>query len=140
MYRRSAFALVLSTSLLAGAASAVTLPSDLMMPEPGRAARGYVESWVFSIELEADELKGMDVCRKILTEHGMMPTLSKTGTSEWPALHFKVSGHKEYAQASTEADDMLKAVRQAKCPGTLTWNVTNKQTWSDKSSAEPDVR
>jgi len=123
---------VLGASLLAGAAGAVTLPSDLMLPEPGRAARGYVESWVFSIEIESDQLKGMDACRKILTERGMAPTLSKTASSEWPSLHFKVSGRKEYAQASTEADDTLKAIQQAKCPGSLTWNVTDKQTWAEK--------
>ena len=132
MYRRTAHALVLGASLLAGAAGAVTLPSDLMLPEPGRAARGYVESWVFSIEIESDQLKGMDACRKILTERGMTPTLSKTASSEWPSLHFKVSGRKEYAQASTEADDTLKAIQQAKCPGSLTWNVTDKQTWAEK--------
>ena len=129
MFRRTA---LLIAVLLAGVAHAATLPSDLMLPEPGRAARGYVESWVFSIEIESDQLKGMDACRKILTERGMTPTLSKTASSEWPSLHFKVSGRKEYAQASTEADDTLKAIQQAKCPGSLTWNVTDKQTWAEK--------
>jgi hypothetical protein len=124
MYRR--IALALGASLLAAAASAVTLPSNLMLPEPDRAARGYVESWVFSIELTGDELTGMEACRKILTERGFMPTLSKTATSASPALHFKIAGHKEYAQASTEADDALAAVQQAKCPGTLSWSVTSK--------------
>jgi hypothetical protein len=125
MFRRIALALASSACLLA-TASAATLPSDLMLPEPDRAARGYVESWIFSIELESDELTGMAACRKILTERGFMPTLSKTASSALPALHFKVSGHKEYAQASTEADDALLAVQQAKCPGTLTWSVISK--------------
>jgi hypothetical protein len=38
-----------------------------------------------------------------------------------------VSGRKEYAQASSEADDTLAAVQQAKCPGTVSWNVSAKQ-------------
>ncbi|NVM76497.1 hypothetical protein FHW83_002292 [Duganella sp. SG902] len=124
MFRRTA---LLIATLLAGAAHAATLPSDLMLPVPERAARGYVESWVFSIEIESDKLTGMDACRKILTERGFTPTLSKTASTAVPALHFKVSGRKEYAQASTEADDTLAAVRQAQCPGTLSWNVSVKQ-------------
>ena len=106
MFRRTA---LLIAALLAGAAHAATLPSDLMLPVPERAARGYVESWVFSIEIESDKLTGM------------------TASTAAPSLHFKVSGRKEYAQASTEADDTLAAVQQAKCPGTLSWNVSVKQ-------------
>jgi hypothetical protein len=124
MYRR--IVLALSACLLAAAAGAVTLPSNLMLPEPDRAARGYVESWVFTIEIESDKLTGMDDCRKILTERGFMPTLSKTASSSSPALHFKVAGRKEYPQATTEADDALAAVQRAKCPGTLTWSVTSR--------------
>jgi len=121
MFRRTA---LLIAVLLAGVAHAATLPSDLMLPEPERAARGYVESWVFSIEIEADKLAGLDACRKILAEHDFMPTLSKTASTAEPSLHFKISGRKEYAQASTEADDTLAAVRQARCPGILSWNVS----------------
>ncbi|SDH08278.1 MULTISPECIES: hypothetical protein [unclassified Duganella] len=124
MYRR--IALALSASLLALAASAATLPSHLMLPEPERAARGYVESWVFNIELTGDELNGMEPCRKILAERGFAPTLSKTANSSSPALHFRIAGHKAYAQASTEADDTLAALQQAKCSGTLSWNVSGK--------------
>jgi hypothetical protein len=126
MYHR--LALACSASLLAAAAGAAntTLPSNLMLPEPDRAARGYVESWVFNIELTGDELKGMEPCRKILAERGFAPTLSKTATSASPALHFKIAGHKNYAQASSEADDALAAIQQAKCAGVLSWTVTNK--------------
>jgi hypothetical protein len=122
---RIARTLVLSASLLAGAAGAATLPSDLMLPEPTRAARGFVENWVFSIEIESHELTGMDACRKVLTERGFLPALSKTASSADPALHFKLAGRKTYIQASTEADETLQAVQQAKCPGTLTWSVTS---------------
>ncbi|SHN15792.1 hypothetical protein SAMN05192549_10523 [Duganella sacchari] len=125
MYRH--IALLLNTALLAGAAGAATLPTDLMLPEPERAARGYVESWVFSIEIESDKLTGMDACRKLLTERGFVPTLSKTASSASPSLHFKIAGHKEYAQSNKEADDVLAAVQQAKCPGTLSWSVTSRQ-------------
>jgi hypothetical protein len=128
MLHRIARTLVLSASLLAAAAGAATLPSNLMLPEPARAARGYVESWVFSIEIESNELTGMDACRKILTERGFLPTLSKTASSADPALHFKIAGRKTYAQASIEADETLQAVRQAKCPGTLTWAVISQPT------------
>ncbi|WP_432382351.1 hypothetical protein [Duganella sp. P38] len=124
MYRR--IALALSASLLAAAAGAATLPSHLMLPEPERAARGYVESWVLNIELTGDELSGMEPCRKILAERGFAPALSKTANSASPALHFKIAGHKDYAQASTEADDTLAALQQARCSGTLGWTVTNK--------------
>jgi hypothetical protein len=124
MYRR--IALALSASLLAAVAGAATLPSHLMLPEPDRAARGYVESWVVNIELTGDELKGMEPCRKILAERGYEPTLSKTATSASPTLHFKIAGHKAYAQASTEADDAVVALQQAKCSGTLSWTVSNK--------------
>ncbi|MYM35643.1 hypothetical protein GTP38_15015 [Duganella sp. FT94W] len=124
MLRR--IALALSASLLAGVASAATLPSNLMLPEPERAARGYVESWVFNIELTGDELNGMEACRKILAERGFAPTLSKTATTAAPSLHFKIVGHKAYAQASTEADDTLAALQQAKCSGTLSWTVSAK--------------
>jgi hypothetical protein len=125
MYRR--IALALSASLLAAAAHAATLPSNLMLPEPERAARGYVESWVFTIALESDTLTGMDACRKILADHGFMPTMSKTASTAAPALHFKISGSKEYAQASSEADDTLLAVQQAGCPGSVRWQVEAKQ-------------
>jgi CheY-like chemotaxis protein len=126
MLHRIARTLLLSGALLAGAAGAATLPSDLMLPEPGRAARGYVESWIFSIELESTELTGIEACRKILSERGFLPTLSKTASSSDPALHFKVAGRKAYAQASVEADHALQAVQQAKCVGTLTWSVTSQ--------------
>lgn len=119
-------ALALSASLLAAAAGAATLPSHLMLPEPERAARGYVERWVFNIELTGEELNGLEPCRKILAERGFAPTLSKTATSASPALHFRIAGHKAYAQASTEADDTLAALRQARCSGTLNWTVTNQ--------------
>ena len=124
MFRRTA---LLIATLLAGSAHAPTLPSDLMLPEPERAAHGYVESWVFSIEIETDKLAGLDACRKILSERGFAPTLSKTASTAVPTLHFKVSARKEYAQASSEADDTLAAVQQAKCPGTLSWNVSARQ-------------
>ena len=124
MFRRTA---LLIATLLAGSAHAATLPSDLMLPEPERAAHGYVESWVFSIEIETDKLAGLDACRKILSERGFAPTLSKTASTAAPTLHFKVSARKEYAQASSEADDTLAAVQQAKCPGTLSWNVSARQ-------------
>lgn len=119
--------ITLGAAVLAGAVQAATLPSDLMLPVPERAARGYVESWVFSIEIESDKLNGMDACRKILSERGFQPVLSKTASTAAPSLHFKVAGRKEYAQASGEADDTLAAVRQAGCPGTLRWNVSVKQ-------------
>ncbi|RZT04320.1 hypothetical protein SAMN05216319_3898 [Duganella sp. CF402] len=119
--------ITLGAAMLAGAVQAATLPSDLMLPVPERAARGYVESWVLSIEIESEKLNGMDACRKILTERGFQPTLSKTASTTAPALHFKVAGRKEYAQASSEADETLAAVQQAKCPGTLSWNVSAKQ-------------
>lgn len=122
MLRRIALAL----SALPLAAAAATLPSQLMLPEPERAARGYVESWVFNIELTGDELSGMEPCRKILAERGFAPTLSKTASTASPALHFKIAGRKAYAQASAEADDALAALQQAKCSGTLSWNVAGK--------------
>jgi hypothetical protein len=119
--------ITLGAAMLAGAVQAATVPSDLMLPEPERAARGYVESWVLSIEIESEKLNGMDACRKLLAERGFQPVLSKTASTTAPALHFKVTGRKEYAQASSEADDTLAAVQQAKCPGTLSWNVSAKQ-------------
>ncbi len=115
-----------SAMLLAATAGAATLPSDLMVPEPARAARGYVESWVFSIDLESAELTGMEACRKILGERGFAPTLSRTASSSEPTLHFKIAGRKTYAQASVEADHALQAVQQAKCSGTLSWAVTSQ--------------
>nr|WP_315255460.1 hypothetical protein [uncultured Duganella sp.] len=124
MFRR--IALALSASLLAAVAGAATLPSKLMLPEPERAARGYVESWVFNIELTGDELNGMEPCRKILAERGFAPTLSRTATTASPALHFKIAGHKLYAQASSEADDALLALQQARCSGALSWTVSGK--------------
>jgi len=128
MFHRIARTLALSAYLLAAsaAAGAATLPSNLMLPEPARAARGYVESWIFSIEIESNQLTGMEACRKILTERGFLPTLSKTASSADPVLHFKIAGRKVYAQASIEADETLQAVREAKCPGTLTWAVTSQ--------------
>lgn len=127
MYRR--IALALSASLLSLAAHAAsTVPSNLMLPEPERAARGYVESWVLNFAIETENLTGTDVCRKILDERGFKPTLSKTASTALPSLHFKISGSKEYAQASNEADDTLLALQQAKCPGTLSWNVVGKST------------
>jgi hypothetical protein len=127
MYRQIARTLVLSTVLLAAGASAAIQPSELMLPEPARAARGYVETWTFSIDIEADESSGMEACRTILTERGFKPALSKTASSAMPSLHFKLSGQKDYAQASSEADETLAAVQQAKCKGTLTWSVLAKQ-------------
>jgi len=127
MSYRIARALASSAMLLAAAtAGAATLPSDLMVPEPARAARGYVESWVFSIDLESTELTGMEACRKILGERGFAPTLSRTASSSDPALHFKIGGRKTYTQASIEADQTLQAVRQANCSGTLSWAVTSQ--------------
>ena len=126
MLHRIARALASSAMLLAASAGAATLPSDLMVPEPARAARGYVESWVFSIDLESTELTGMEACRKILGERGFAPTLSRTASSSEPTLHFKIAGRKTYAQSSVEADHALQAVQQAKCPGTLTWAVTSQ--------------
>jgi hypothetical protein len=79
-----------------------------MLPEPALAARGYVESWVFSIEIESAELKGIEACRKILVERGFLPTLSKTASSASPDLHFKIAGAKAYAQASADADAALQ--------------------------------
>lgn len=125
-------ALLLSATLLAAAATvapiatAATLPSDLMLPEPALAARGYAESWVFSIEIESDELKGIEACRKILAERGFLPTLSKTASSASPDLHFKIAGAKSYSQASTDADAALQAIQQAGCGGAMTWTVASK--------------
>jgi hypothetical protein len=116
---------LLSSSALA---SAGTLPSDLMRPEPAQAVRGYVANWLFSIELESTDLRGLEPCRKLLAERGFAPTLSKTASSAIPDLHFKVAGVKEYQQIDVEAaDTVLATVQQAKCPGTLTWTVTSKQ-------------
>lgn len=128
MSDRIARTLVLSASLslLAAVAGAATMPSNLMLPDPARAARGYAESWVFSIELEAGELTGMNACRKILAERGFVPTLSRTASSSYPSLHFKISGRKTYAQASADADQTLLAVQQAKCPAILNWSVTSQ--------------
>jgi hypothetical protein len=125
MSHRIGRALAASAMLLAATAGAATLPSDLMVPEPARAARGYVESWVFSIDLESVELTGMEACRKILGERGFAPALSRTASSSDPALHFKIGGRKTYTQASIEADQTLQALRQANCSGTLSWAVTS---------------
>ncbi|TFW29025.1 hypothetical protein [Duganella callida] len=127
MVRPFVRALLLSASMLAASAGAAILPSELMLPEPARAARGYTESWIFTIDIVGTESNGMEDCRKILNDRGFQATLSKTANSATPALHFKLTGSKEYAQASTEADDTLAAVQQAKCKGTLTWTVTAKQ-------------
>ncbi len=124
MYRRIFAGLLLSgTAVLAGAA---TLPSDLMRPSPALAVRGYAERWDFSIEIESDDGAGIERCGKIFAAHGLPQTLSKTASSADPALHFKLSGRKEYAQADTEADDVLAAVQRANCPGRLTWTVASK--------------
>jgi CheY-like chemotaxis protein len=124
IYRR--IASLLGAAVLSGAAGAATLPSDLMLPDPALAARGYVESWVFSIEIESAELKGIEACRKILAERGFLPTLSKTASSASPDLHFKVAGAKSYAQASADADAALQAIQQAKCSGAMTWTVASR--------------
>ena len=125
MYRRIFAGLLLSGAAVV--ASAATLPSDLMRPTPSLAVRGYAERWMFSIEIESDDGAGIDRCGKILGAHGLLQTVSKTASSADPALHFKLTASKEYAQADTEADDVLAAVQQAKCPGKLTWTVASKQ-------------
>jgi DNA-binding NarL/FixJ family response regulator len=127
IYRR--LASLLGATALAGAAglaAAATLPSDLMLPDPALAARGYVESWVFSIEIESAELKGIEACRKILVERGFLATLSKTASSASPDLHFKIAGARAYAQASADADAALQAVQQARCGGAMTWTVVSR--------------
>jgi hypothetical protein len=124
MYRR-----IFAGLLLSGAAvfaGAVTLPSDLMRPTPALAVRGYAERWMFSIEIESDDGVGIERCGKILAAHGLLQTLSKTASSADPVLHFKLSSSKEYAQADTGADEAWLAVRQANCPGRLTWTVASK--------------
>jgi hypothetical protein len=124
MYRRIFAGLLLSGA--AALAGAVTLPSDLMRPTPALAVRGYAERWMFSIEIESDDGAGIERCGKILAAHGLLQTLSKTASSADPVLHFKLSSNKEYAQADTEADDVLFAVQHANCPGRLTWTVASK--------------
>ncbi|MBP1207631.1 hypothetical protein JOD97_005714 [Duganella sp. 1411] len=130
MYRRTARAALLAASLLgmlAGAqAGAATLPSQLMLPDPVLAARGVAERWVFSIKLESFDLKGIEPCRRILSERGFLPVLSKTASSTMPDLHFKIEGSREYPLASEDADHALSSVAAAKCAGTLTWTVTSK--------------
>lgn len=126
MSRRIVHAALLAASLIGANAGAVTLPSQLMLPDPVLAARGVAERWMFSIKLESFDLKGIEPCRKILSERGFVPVLSKTASSNMPELHFKIEGTKEYPQASEEVDQALAAVQQAKCAGTLSWTVTSK--------------
>ena len=123
MLRQIAAVLLLGAPLLAGAA---TLPTDLMRPVPEQAARGYAVSWVVRIELEAERLKDIEPCRKILAERGFQPTMSATASSGQPALHFKIAGSKPYPQADADADKALEAVQHAACPGTLAWTVEYK--------------
>lgn len=126
MSRRIVRAALLAASLIGANAGAVTLPSQLMLPDPVLAARGVAEHWMFSIKLESFDLKGIEPCRKILNERGFVSVLSKTASSNMPELHFKIEGTKEYPQASDEVDQALAAVQQAKCAGTLSWTVTSK--------------
>ncbi|WP_332854584.1 hypothetical protein [Duganella sp. S19_KUP01_CR8] len=123
MLRLIATTLLLSAPLMAAAA---TLPSDLMRPEPEQAARGIAVNWEFRIEVESDQLKDIEPCRKVLAERGFYPLLSKTASSSTPALHFKIVGAKQYPQADIDADAALEAIQRAKCPATLTWTVESK--------------
>ncbi len=123
MLRQLASTLLLSVPLMAAAA---TLPSDLMRPVPEQAARGIAVSWEFRIEVESEQLKDIEPCRKVLAERGFSPLLSKTASSGAPALHFKLVGAKQYPQADIDADAALAAIQQAQCPATLTWTVESK--------------
>ncbi|MET0268205.1 MAG: hypothetical protein ABW202_21630 [Duganella sp.] len=124
LFRASVLAAVLATAM--GCASAATLPSHLMLPDPALANQGVTERWVLAIRLESTDLKGMEPCRAVLQTQGFAPVLSKTATSAMPELHFKIEGSKEYAQAGSEPDEVLAAVQQARCTGTLNWTVTSK--------------
>ena len=108
------------------AARAATVPSQLMLPDPGLAARGVAERWLVSIRLESTDLKAIEPCRQVLAARGYAPLLSKTASSSMPELHFKIEGGKEYPQASDEADQTLAAVQQAGCGGALSWTVTSR--------------
>jgi hypothetical protein len=125
MYRRLTLAAVLAAAAVVNA-SAATLPSHLMLPDPDLAEHGVVERWVLNIKLESTDLKAIEPCRQQLAAHGFAPVLSKTATSAMPELHFKLEGNKEYAQASADADESLAAVQQAQCKGALSWAVTAK--------------
>lgn len=123
---RAPLAAVLMTAALGAAAQAATVPSNLMLPDPTLASHGVVERWVLNIKLEATDLKALEPCRALLAQHGFAPVLSKTATSTMPELHFKIEGNKEYAQASTDADEALAAVQGARCGGALSWAVTSR--------------
>ena len=123
MLRQIASALLLSAPLMALAA---TVPSDLMRPVPEQAVQGYAVNWLLKIELESDQLKDIEPCRKILAERGFHPLLSKTASSASPLLHFKIAGVKQYEQADEDADAALAAVQHAACPATLTWTVESR--------------
>ena len=124
MYRRLSLAALLACTL--ATASAATLPSNLMLPDPGLAVHGIVERWTLTIRLESDDLKALAPCRQLLAERGFAPVLSKMASSTRPQLHFKIEGNKEYAQATTEADDALAAVQQAGCRTVVNWAVVAK--------------
>jgi hypothetical protein len=124
MYRRLTLAAVLAATV--ASASAATLPSQLMLPDPDLAEHGVVERWVLNIKLESTDLKAIEPCRQQLAAHGFAPVLSKTATSAMPELHFKLEGNKEYAQASSDADDALAAVQQAQCKGAVTAKVVGR--------------
>lgn len=124
MSRQIVSALLLCAPLMAFAAT--TVPSDLMRPVPEEAARGYAVNWLLKIELESDQLTGIEPCRKILADRGFLPLLSKTASSTVPQLHFKIAGTKQYEQADADADAALAAVQQARCAGSLTWTVESK--------------
>lgn len=130
MSRRLSLAALFATTLVAAntaiAATAATLPSNLMLPDADLATHGIVERWVLNIKLEASDLKGIEPCRQVLAARGFAPVLSKLATSARPELHFKIEGNKEYAQASVDADDALAAVQQAQCKGALSWAVIAK--------------
>ncbi|MQA20293.1 hypothetical protein [Rugamonas rivuli] len=123
MLRQIASALLLSAPLMAVAA---TVPSDLMHPVVEQAVQGYAVNWLLKIELESDQMKDIEPCRKILAERGFYPMLSKTASSASPLLHFKIAGTKQYEQADVDADEALAAVMHANCPATLTWTVESK--------------
>ncbi|ELX13010.1 hypothetical protein Jab_1c16290 [Janthinobacterium sp. HH01] len=123
MLRQIASVLLLGAPLMAGAA---TVPSDLMRPAPEQAVQGYAVNWLLKIELESDQMKDIEPCRKILAERGFYPMLSKTASSASPLLHFKIAGVKQYEQADVDADEALAAVMKAACPATLTWTVESK--------------
>lgn len=128
MYRRLSLAVFFALSAVALApASAATLPSHLMLPDPDLANHGIVERWTLSIKLESDNLKTIEPCRQVLADRGFAPVLSKRASSSRPELHFKIEGRKEYAQAATEADDALAAVQQARCKGGVSWEVLSRQ-------------